>query len=54
MKNWKQTTFDQYHMFEWTPEIPIMYDMTENKDEDLDEENEKVHLTENVAREFME
>ena len=30
----KDPTFGQYLMFEWAPGIPIMYDMTENEDEE--------------------
>ena len=32
----KQPTFDQYPMFEWAPGIPILDDMTGNKDEGPD------------------
>ena len=31
----EQNTFYQYPMFEWTPGIPIMYDMSESEYEDL-------------------
>ena len=35
LKKGKQPTFDQYNMFEWTPRIPIMDDITESEEEDL-------------------
>ena len=38
-KNENQPTFGTYPMFEWKPGIPIMDEMTESEDKDLDEEN---------------
>ena len=42
----RQTTFDQYPIFEWAPGIPILDDMTGNEDEEYDEENSKKNILE--------
>ena len=40
----KQPTFEKYPMFEWTPGIPIMDEMTYIEDRELNEENAEVLL----------
>ena len=41
-------------MFEWTPGIPIMDNMTKIKDEDLDKENSEVDIIEDIVEEVIE
>ena len=48
-KDEKQPTFEKYPMFEWAPEIPIMDDMTENKEEESNGEDYEIELIEYIV-----
>ena len=50
----KQTTFDQYPMFQWAPEIPILDNMTGNEDKGSDKENSGGELVEENVEDIAE
>ena len=44
----KQSTFDQYSMFEWAPVITVIYYMIENEDNESNEENSENELIKEI------
>ena len=48
-----QPTFDRYPMFEWTPGITIMGNMTESEYKSWNEENAEFQLIEDIVEEII-
>ena len=44
----KQSTFDQYSMFEWAPVITVIDYMIENEDKESNEENSENELIKEI------